>query len=87
MVSLGLDGTISNQGSVSEIIAKDHKLAAEVITEQEILSKAESELDPLPKESKPDGKLTLKEEVHHGHISRAACAYTMIYVFLSEHKV
>lgn len=46
VVSLGLDGTILSQGSVSDVIAKDHTLAAEVITEQEVLTKAEAEMNP-----------------------------------------
>ncbi|KAG0697813.1 hypothetical protein DFH29DRAFT_984146 [Suillus ampliporus] len=73
VVSLGSNGQIVSQGSISEAIAKDDKFAAEVAKEQEVLAK-EAEVVDTPEEpeadaKKSDGKLVMSEEIAVGHVS------------------
>ncbi|KAG1749648.1 uncharacterized protein EDB91DRAFT_1334077 [Suillus paluster] len=73
VVSLGSNGRIVSQGSISEAIAKDHKFAAEMAKEQEVLAK-EAEVVDNPEEpnadaKKSDGKLVMSEEIAEGHVS------------------
>ena len=76
VVSLGIDGRIASQGSLSTILAKDKKLSAQVAKENEVIEKAEHEIDPegVDKEAKKnrDGKLIVEEEVPVGHVTWAA---------------
>ena len=76
VVSLGTDGRIASQGSLSTILAKDKKLSAQVAKENEVIEKAEHEVDPegVDKEAKKnlDGKLIVEEEVPVGHVTWAA---------------
>lgn len=79
VVSLGANGRIISQGSISEAIAKDVKLAAEVAKEQEVLDK-EAEVIDTPEEPKADakkseGKLVMAEEIREGHVSWPACSF------------
>ncbi|KAJ7807314.1 hypothetical protein B0H14DRAFT_3483418 [Mycena olivaceomarginata] len=72
VVSLGLDGRVHSQGSVSDALEQDEQLAKEVTKDQEILELAEKELDPttaLDKPPKKDGKLIIAEEIAIGHVS------------------
>ena len=76
VVSIGKDGRILSQGSVSDALAKDHTFAIEVNRDQQVLEKAEENVDPsAPKDDKSDGKLIIAEEIEEGHVSWAACAY------------
>jgi hypothetical protein len=71
VISLGLDGCVRSQGSISDALAKDELLAKEVSKEQEILEAAEKELDdPVAGEEpkKKDGKLIIPEEIALGHV-------------------
>ncbi|KAK7681762.1 hypothetical protein QCA50_015109 [Cerrena zonata] len=79
VVSIGPDGKIASQGSLSNALAKDKKLSAEVDKENQALEKAEH--DPLETETAPDtdtkaavqsGKLIVEEEVEIGHLSWGA---------------
>jgi hypothetical protein len=76
VVSLGLDGRVHSQGSISDALATDDKLAEEVIKEQAILEKAEAEIEsillPADEPKKPDGKLILAEEIDIGRVSWSA---------------
>ena len=76
VVSLGIDGRIASQGSLSTILAGDEKLSAQVAKENEVIEKAEHEIDPegVDKEAKKnlDGKLIVEEEVPVGHVTWAA---------------
>ena len=76
VVSLGTDGRIASQGSLSTILAKDKKLSAQVAKENEVIEKAEQEIDPegVDKEAKKnlDGKLIVEEEVPVGRVTWAA---------------
>ncbi|KAJ7801107.1 hypothetical protein B0H14DRAFT_2386708, partial [Mycena olivaceomarginata] len=72
VVSLGLDGRVHSQGSVSDTLEQDEQLAKEVTKDQEILELAEKELDPttaLDNPPKKDGKLVIPEEIAIGHVS------------------
>lgn len=72
-MSLGTDGRISSQGSLSSALAKDKKLAKEAIEEAQVDNKAEEtvdESDPVAESAAPkkDGKLIVAEEISEGHV-------------------
>ncbi|KAI0650859.1 multidrug resistance-associated ABC transporter [Trametes meyenii] len=74
VVSLGTDGHIASQGTLSKVLAKDKKLAEELSEEQQEISKAEHEVDHVEPDDetapkKSDGKLVVAEEIAEGHIS------------------
>ncbi|KAF7983353.1 hypothetical protein HWV62_22327 [Athelia sp. TMB] len=71
VVSLGTDGRVLSQGSVSEALAKDQTLVEEVEKDQEALAKADTEIDGKV-EIKSDGKLIVDEDIAIGHVSWAA---------------
>lgn len=79
VVSLGADGRVSSQGSVSDALAKDSVLLQEAAEDQAVLEKAEEEVDPVEPVNKTkegdskDGKLIVAEEVEKGHVSLASC--------------
>ncbi|PIL37563.1 ATP-binding cassette transporter [Ganoderma sinense ZZ0214-1] len=77
VVSLGTDGRVASQGTLSKVLAKDHKLSEEVAEEREELKKAEDEVDAVEPDSedvpkKGDGKLVVAEEISEGHVSWSA---------------
>ena len=76
VLSLGPDGRIASQGTVSEAIATVNEIKEEVAQETAILEKAEQEVDSEPANAKPekksDGKLTVAEEIAEGHVSWSA---------------
>lgn len=75
VVSMGADGSILSQGSVSDALLKDHLLREKVVEEQEVIAKVQSEVDSPPSianEQPPDGKLIMAEEIEEGHVSWAA---------------
>lgn len=74
VVSMGPNGTILSQGTVSEALAKDHALAKELGQKQKAFDKAEDVVDSPPPGDKPksDGKLIVEEEIEEGHVSWAA---------------
>lgn len=72
VVSLGIDGSILSQGSVSDALAQDKSLVAEVIDDKNAMEMAHQEIDsaePKVEASKPDGKLIVAEEINEGHVS------------------
>ncbi|KAJ6498923.1 P-loop containing nucleoside triphosphate hydrolase protein [Mycena sanguinolenta] len=71
VVSLGLDGRVHSQGSISDALEQDELLAKEVSQDRELLEAAEKEIDPIPTEkpAKKDGKLVVAEEIQLGHVS------------------
>ncbi|KAL1937768.1 hypothetical protein VTO73DRAFT_12921 [Trametes versicolor] len=74
VVSLGTDGRITSQGTLSKVLAKDKKLLEELAEEREELKKASNEVDPVAVDEeaappKTDGKLVVAEEIAEGHIS------------------
>ena len=76
VVSLGSDGRILSQGTLSKALAKNKKLANEMKEETDELKKAEGEIDfeepttDTETDAKPksDGKLIVAEEVAEGHV-------------------
>ncbi|KZP16764.1 P-loop containing nucleoside triphosphate hydrolase protein [Athelia psychrophila] len=75
VVSLGIDGTVLSQGSVSDALAKNKTLLAEVIEDKRAMEKADQQVDSsqvTPEVAKVDGKLIVVEEINVGHISWGA---------------
>ncbi|KAI0258771.1 hypothetical protein BC834DRAFT_974833 [Gloeopeniophorella convolvens] len=71
VVSLGGDGTILSCGTVSDALAKDKSLSAEIAEEEAILEKSKEEVDaekPDENVKKAVGKLILEEETAEGHV-------------------
>ncbi|KAF8068839.1 P-loop containing nucleoside triphosphate hydrolase protein [Lyophyllum atratum] len=72
VVSLGSDGQILSQGTISDALAKNSKLKLEVAKDNEIKEKAEEEIDGAQEAEvlkETEGKLILEEESGEGHIS------------------
>ena len=72
VVSLGIDGRVISQGSVSDALAQDKSLTMEVTEGREATEKAAYRIDPPdPKYemAKGDGKLMVAEEIQEGHVS------------------
>ncbi|KAJ7480955.1 hypothetical protein FB451DRAFT_1031097, partial [Mycena latifolia] len=77
VVSIGLDGHLHSQGSISDALAADEILAEEAIKDQEILERAEGQIDatidiPADEPKKADGKLIVEEEIEFGRVSWSA---------------
>ena len=78
VVSLGTDGHIQSQGSLSKIVAKDAHLAEELAEEQQEIAKIENEVDQVEADEgdsaakTSDGKLVVAEEISVGHVSLSA---------------
>ena len=71
VVSLGSDGRILSQGSLSTALAKNKKLSAEMKEETDELKKADNDVDvvePDEPAKKGDGKLVVAEEIAEGHV-------------------
>ncbi|KDR82057.1 hypothetical protein GALMADRAFT_240518 [Galerina marginata CBS 339.88] len=72
VVSLGSDGQILSQGTISEALEKNKKLKLEVAKDNEIKEKAEGEIDGAQEaevRKEAEGKLIAEEESGDGHIS------------------
>lgn len=69
------DGHIYSQGSVSDVLAKDRRMAAEAKKEQQEIDKVDEQVDEQPPADEPknEHKLIVAEEVELGHISWEAC--------------
>lgn len=70
---MGTDGHVASQGSVSDALAVDSKLAEEVQHEEEALELDEHEEDVGGATGEVQGKLIVAEEVEEGHVSKSAC--------------
>ncbi|KAI0758154.1 multidrug resistance-associated ABC transporter [Fomes fomentarius] len=84
VISLGMDGRVQSQGSLSKILAKDDKLAEELAEAREEIKKAENEVDYVEPDDenapkKADGKLVVAEEISEGHVS-----WTALKLYLSS---
>ncbi len=78
VVSIGADGCIASQGSVSETLAKDSKLVEEFKHEEEAIELDENEDETEANDSEvKDGKLIVAEEVEEGHVSIGACKFCL----------
>ncbi|KAG5648264.1 hypothetical protein DXG03_006223 [Asterophora parasitica] len=72
VVSMGIDGTIQCQGSVSDAILGDPLLGEELEEEEKVIAKVEGEVDaqiPADEPKSADGKLIVAEEIEEGHVS------------------
>ncbi|KAG6872989.1 hypothetical protein C0995_004365 [Termitomyces sp. Mi166 len=75
VVSLGSDGRILSQGSISDAVAKNSTLEAEIAREKEIEEKAEvvdtdeQEQEKVRERKEAKGKLVIEEESGKGHLS------------------
>ncbi|KAF9469423.1 P-loop containing nucleoside triphosphate hydrolase protein [Collybia nuda] len=74
VVSLGSDGQILSQGSISDALEKNLSLKLEVAAEIELQEKAEEVVDSqqVDVQKEAEGKLIVEEEVAEGHISWAS---------------
>jgi hypothetical protein len=74
VVSMGKDGRIHGQGSVTDAIAEDTAFATRVSENVKTIEKAEDEIDSMAEgETKQvDGKLVVEEEIEEGHVSLPA---------------
>lgn len=89
MVSLGPDGRILSQGSLSRALAKNKKLAVEMMEETDELKKHETEIDyevPDAFPSKSDGKLIVAEEIAEGHVGWSARKLLLPCIVISRLK-
>lgn len=81
VVSMGTDGRILSQGSISDALAKDTTLAKAVTEEQRKEQKAETQIDDNTPETKNDeeaGKLVMEEETALGHLSWSSSAHCLM---------
>jgi len=75
VVSLGSDGRILSQGTMSNALATSKALTKELKTEESGVRRAEETVDgevPKVPEGK-SGKLMITEEIAEGHVSWSAC--------------
>ena len=78
------DGHVVSQGSISDALKKDHRLAEEYKHDEEAMELVTAEADTAdspdpadpakPASSGKDGKLVVAEEIAVGHVSWKACA-------------
>lgn len=76
VVSLGLDGRVVSCGSVSDAVAKDKTLAAELVEGVRAIKDEEKRIDQEESDAtakQADGKLIVAEEIAEGHVSWDAC--------------
>ncbi|KAF7340454.1 Multidrug resistance-associated ABC transporter protein [Mycena venus] len=72
VVSFGADGRIRSQGSISKL-SKREPLAAQIREDEQVLDKAQQEIDAGTPSAKPaDGKLIVAEEIQLGHVGASA---------------
>lgn len=80
------DGHIVSQGSISDALKRDHRLAEEFKHEEEALELEENEeseaavsadTSALIKVNGADGKLVVAEEIAVGHVSWEACEFAI----------
>lgn len=84
VVLMGIDGTIANHGTVSEVIAQEEQLAEMVAHEQALVDtdKAEASLEKTtPVLTKAQGaKLIAAEEIAVGHVTWPACMSPRLHI-------
>jgi hypothetical protein len=76
VVSLGSDGRILSQGTMTKVLATSNALTKELKAKEAELHKAEQTVDGEAPEVVPEGKsgkLMVAEEVAEGHVSWSAC--------------
>jgi len=76
VVSVGLDGRVIGCSSLSDAVAKDKNLAAELVESTRAIKDEEKRIDqeePDATAKQADGKLIVAEEIAEGHVSWDAC--------------
>ncbi|KAF8957025.1 multidrug resistance-associated ABC transporter [Flammula alnicola] len=69
IVSVGTDGRVKSRGTeMSLALARDPKLASEVIHDKEVTEIGQEDIDTAPK-GHADGKLVVAEEIVEGHVT------------------
>ena len=96
VVSLGSDGRIRSQGSVSDALAKDNALRKELKEEKEAIEKAqhgmEAAEDPAEEvqgeaAKQAAGKLIIAEEMAEGHVGWPASTLVLKFpAFISDER-
>ncbi|KAJ7061977.1 hypothetical protein C8F01DRAFT_986919, partial [Mycena amicta] len=86
VVSVGLDGRVHGEPSISAALAHDKVLAQEASADEEILDKSDEKVDDadpanVDEPKTPDGKLIIEEEIEIGRVSREA-----VTMFLRAHS-
>ena len=78
VVSLGQDGRILSQGTLSEALKSNKALLKEVKTEERQAAKSDEAVDDVLPEihEGTGGKLIVKEEIAEGHVSWSASKST-----------
>ncbi|EKM58631.1 uncharacterized protein PHACADRAFT_90147 [Phanerochaete carnosa HHB-10118-sp] len=74
-VSLGTDGRIKSQGTLSSVLEKDAKLSAHITKETSWMKRTDENTDNFKLdtgEQKPAGRLTTAEEIAEGHVGWSA---------------
>ena len=82
VVSLGTNGRIKSQGSLSKALSKNKKLA-QAVKKVEQAHKVQLTQAPPPEASaapvkKADGKLVIAEEISVGHVGWPACTLEIV---------
>lgn len=74
VISLGQDGQILSQGTLSEALKFNEALLKELKTEKEEITKTDDIVDDVLPEipEATGGKLIVKEEIAEGHVSWSA---------------
>ena len=80
MVSLGQDGQISSQGTLSEALKLNKALIKEAKTEEAGVAKADETIDDILPEipEGKGGKLIVEEEITVGHVSWSASMSSLL---------
>lgn len=74
VVSLGMDGHIASQGSMSDALTQNKALLAEISQEEALIQDSITDRadDSDGAKEKPNGRLSSPEEIAEGHIGIAA---------------
>ena len=81
VVSLGSNGQVVSEGSVSDALAKNSELAEELkhVEEAIELDKDEDAEQAEAVVEDNSGKLVVAEEIEEGHVSREACELIIVF--------
>lgn len=83
VVSLGKDGRILSQGSLSTALKLNADLPAEIEADEGEINLAEEQLDaktPDAPAKETSGKLIVAEKIAEGHVSWSACKKHIIFM-------
>ncbi|KAJ7435253.1 multidrug resistance-associated ABC transporter [Mycena latifolia] len=73
VITLGSAGKVDSYGTVAEIVQRDAKLASQIREDDQVLKKAQQEIDTkAPIATPADGKLIVAEEIKEGRVHASA---------------